>query len=921
MIPYILHVSILISLFILFYKLILEKETHYQFNRAILLGGIILALILPTVTIPAAWSLIPPEASQLAPPAISENIPAHSHEFFPGEMPEVLPVPEIAETKTLTAPVTPSVHPVILFLRELSPLQWGLIIYFLGVIFFAVRLWLQITRLIRLIRTLPRKQDGKYTLLRKIDEEASYSFFNYIFINPFPYDISTYRQILKHEKIHADQIHSLDILLGEILLVIQWFNPLVWMYRKAIRQNLEYITDHIMVRNGADQTEYQFSLVKVSAPIHTHALVANYNHSLLKKRILMMNAEKSHPATGWKYFLLVPVLALSVSLFNATSSENPVIGPDTPELQLAQAPVNSFVTRTLQQGEEFADFPSPATGSSTAKVSLTSFPDETQEISGTWEAKVEGEKVCMRIIRKVSDEDWNWIQNDCYERSDFSLSNITEVPTFFLKRKAGIITFDGSFSGIKGEGTFTFKENASYRQELSSKGVKEISEELMFRLFFAHNHESFVANLVDLSSLGLPANILRKIQPEGIDADIVKEYQAEGLDIEKNLNFIRSHASPSLIREYQKAGLDPEKNKNFVYSHVSPDLLKEYKAAGFDPEENKNFVYSHVSPDLLKEYKDAGIDPEENKTFVYSHVSPELLKEYKAAGFDPVKYKNFVHSHVSPETLREYQDAGIDPEENKNLVYSHVSPELLKQYKAAGFDPEEYKNFLYSHVSPDLIRQYRDAGFDPQENKNFVFSHVGPELLKEYKEAGFDPEKHKDFVYSHVSPDLLKQYKAAGIDLEKNKNFLYSHVSPDLLKKYTEAGFDPVKYKNFVHSHVSPEMLKQYKEAGFDPDENKNFVVSHVSPSLLKEYRDAGIDPQENKSFLYSHVSPDLLKEYKDAGFNPEDYKKYIFSHISADFLKSYRDAGLDIDEHEEFIFRRMSPEKVKDYRDKVKNK
>ena len=160
---------------------------------------------------------------------------------------------------------------------------------------------------------------ANFALLRYTGNKAPCSFGNNIFINPAKYDWETYNQVLLHEKIHIEQKHTLDLLLAEMVLIFQWFNPFAWVWRKELESNLEFFTDNKLIQQDAVEKEsYQLSLLKVAAPHFPLSLTTNYNQSLLKKRILMMNVKKSNVHTIWKYFFLLPLMVLFVCLFNET---------------------------------------------------------------------------------------------------------------------------------------------------------------------------------------------------------------------------------------------------------------------------------------------------------------------------------------------------------------------------------------------------------------------------------------------------------------------------------------------------------------------------------------------------------------------------------------------------------------------------
>ncbi|MCB0854319.1 MAG: hypothetical protein KDD63_18985, partial [Bacteroidetes bacterium] len=369
---------------------------------------------------------------------------------------------------------------------------------------------------------------------------------------PVPLDLATYGQILSHEKIHADQKHSLDILLAEILLIFQWYNPFAWMYRKSVRQNIEYLTDDVMVKNGADMTDYQMSLLRVSVPEYGYTMVANYNQSLLKKRILMMNAKKSSFLAGWKYILLVAVLSLSLPLFNAKALD---VVPDTfPEPSIQAGPI--LIDQNNSDKENGEDIVSDK--SETREVIEDSIEEPVSpqfmvlegEIDGTWEAILKDGELCLRIIRSLSEDKWNWINHHCHDLSEFTPSDVTRSNTFRMTRDAGTLIFKGKFNGNKGEGDFEFVEDASFNRKLANRGVKEISPELMFRLFFVKDQEPYIDNLVALSKLNIPGSTLREILPEGIPASLVQGYLDEGVSVTKNLNFLHSRVKADLLKEY-----------------------------------------------------------------------------------------------------------------------------------------------------------------------------------------------------------------------------------------------------------------------------------------------------------------------------------------------------------------------------------
>src|SRR5476651_1186342 len=160
-------------------------------------------------------------------------------------------------------------------------------------------------------------RDGIYRIVELDSDKAPCSFGNNIFINPTKYDWETYNQILMHEKVHIQQGHSFDLITAELMLVLQWFNPFAWLYRRELESNLEFLTDQsVLTDNRVEPADYQLSLLKVSVPNFSMRITTNYNQSLLKKRIVMMNAKRSNIHTMWKYFMLMPLLGALVCGLN-----------------------------------------------------------------------------------------------------------------------------------------------------------------------------------------------------------------------------------------------------------------------------------------------------------------------------------------------------------------------------------------------------------------------------------------------------------------------------------------------------------------------------------------------------------------------------------------------------------------------------
>ena len=282
-----------ITIFYLFYRLFLVRETFYRLNRILLLLGIVLSLALPAVSFTGWFSrqsvvkdvvkvYFKPEVSQnVATPAVINNIPV-----------------------AVVAKQQPSLG---------SNVGWLLVAYFLGLTIMLLLL------LYNLVRILLVRQRASYlqingTRIYEVEaDSAAFTFFRWIFLNPSMVNKEDVVQIIEHERIHARKLHSVDLMLAELIRAVLWFNPLAWLYKRLVAQNLEFETDNVILQKGYNRKLYQYSLLNASVSKGGFALVSSFNINHLKTRIAMMNKKRSSKVSMAKVLLLLPV-ALMVAL-------------------------------------------------------------------------------------------------------------------------------------------------------------------------------------------------------------------------------------------------------------------------------------------------------------------------------------------------------------------------------------------------------------------------------------------------------------------------------------------------------------------------------------------------------------------------------------------------------------------------------
>ena len=275
---YLIKASAITGLFMGFYLIFLKRETLFWWNRWFLLSGLGAALLLP---------LFP-----------------FTHVVELSVTPLAVPIRAI-----VTTPEMPDTQANFL-------VQLGLGIYLVGILIGVLMLARQIGKVITLIRSYPGKPEGGFRYITDNNLNTPFSFLNYIFYNPDAHNPSERRMILDHERAHARQLHTVDILLGRLAGIVLWPNPLMWWYQKLIHQNLEYLADSHAVRETSSLREYQYALLKISGNTPPLTLTHNFYNSFIKNRILMLHQHPSNPLKKMKHLLILPVLAFFVMAFN-----------------------------------------------------------------------------------------------------------------------------------------------------------------------------------------------------------------------------------------------------------------------------------------------------------------------------------------------------------------------------------------------------------------------------------------------------------------------------------------------------------------------------------------------------------------------------------------------------------------------------
>ncbi|WP_436414252.1 TonB family protein [Petrimonas sp.] len=298
LIAYILKVNVALIVFYLLYIAFLKKDTFFAFRRYFLLVAIVFSFVYPFVAV-SAWGNI-----------ISFDKP---REYIVQVMVEE---PSFA---VVLADEAQAAEPV----KKIEINWWQVLLYSLsaGFVFFFARFIWQLTSILHIKHKSSRKNINGIQVFDLHDEITPFSFFRWIFIHIDSHSDTELKQILLHEQTHARQWHSADVILMELLGVFFWWNPIVWLMKRETAINLEYLADNNVLRRGIDSRDYQYHLLRLTYHQNATQLVNNFNVSLLKQRITMMNKTKSPARKLAKYLIALP-LALLLVAGNSVYAQN-----------------------------------------------------------------------------------------------------------------------------------------------------------------------------------------------------------------------------------------------------------------------------------------------------------------------------------------------------------------------------------------------------------------------------------------------------------------------------------------------------------------------------------------------------------------------------------------------------------------------
>ncbi len=323
----IISIAIAVAVLWVAYRVLFINSNRLIFNRTFLIVALGFSLILP-----AAGVYIGRSTPQIA---------SYRQSLFHGIMLDEVVI--TAEGVTISTPVeTPAgdamaVAPVQASSQKFNLWHYIWVVYLIGVGVMALLFLIKLTRIAIVIIRSPKKRMPGYTAVFTGKEHGSYSFFNYAF---FPNE-NVNSDIVRHEMSHIAHHHSADILFVELMMIIQWFNPFIYMYKRELQSLHEYMADRDMVANGIDKQNYMMLILQQCTAVDFSNMSNNFSFLLTKKRIKMITQSKKAKGVVIKALLTLPLFALLLFANCKSNGQNYVANESRTTIKIGE---ESYVT-------------------------------------------------------------------------------------------------------------------------------------------------------------------------------------------------------------------------------------------------------------------------------------------------------------------------------------------------------------------------------------------------------------------------------------------------------------------------------------------------------------------------------------------------------------------------------------------------
>ncbi len=858
---YIIHSSALIGLSYLIYRLFLSKETFYHLNRWVLLSLIVLSFTLPFITVPESLSFKSALVQKTITPPLER--PASAIEAPQNDVASKEPAavqPEVITSTTTASKISLNWKSIMLYS------------YILGILVFGIHFFIQLGVLLYRIIKYPVFEVDNYKIVETNKKHAPYSFWNRIFMNPSQYTPETYLQILKHEQLHIKGKHSIDMLLVEFLVMLQWFNPFAWLYRKVIDNNLEYLTDDSMLTIGEDKEVYQMNLLKVSTPDMPTGLATSYNQSFLKKRILMMNSKKSTAKSGWKYLIIIPLLTLTVLSFNRVK----------PNESLATSPEKEDTTISTDAEKQ------------------TIISEVSRDLTrGTWDAEVGGGKLCIMFRSAAPLERNFWSITRCYDPSFFGNFPKGEKQILKIARDAGTMTFTGEFDGKTGDGRYTFTPNTGFIASLKDYGL-HVKEKDLVHCFLTDFDAEYLTYLKK-ENLAINQDDFEDIIRKSLPLDQLKMYRRElsklgytnyTMEEVAKLNLFDVDAAYiTFINKINNSKTSLKEVTKAKIHNLSAEFIQSYKNNGYGNLSLKDYTklkIHNVTPDFITSFKKEGyadITAKKAKELKIHNVTPQFINSFKKAGYPNItldEAKKLKIHNVTLDLIQSYKKAGqtnLSLKEAIKLKIHDITPGQAAKGHSSSSSSHSGKGSKQPQQDPnDFIKAFEALGYKNIPVDDIIdlkIHNVTPEFIKMFHKAGYSNIPLDDVMglkIHKVTLEFIDSFKKAGyknISLDDATSLKIHNVTPNTASTYEKLGYTNISIDDLlalkIH-HVTPEYITAFKKSKFGDlplEEIVTFKIHNITPEFITPFEALGyknITADQAQSLKIHNVTPAFVK-------------------------------------------------------------
>lgn len=532
MLIYIIKSAACLAIFIAFYKMLLEQESIHVFKRFYLLTAVLLAFVIPLITFIEYIDVS--SVSTLNNSRGSLNYPTeHSSNF--------------TETNLLAL------------------LIWS--VYSIGVLLFAIKFLANLIHITYKIRRNPKEKFNKTTRVLLKDLVTPHTFFNYLFLNQQKYhEQQIPQEVLWHEETHAIQKHSLDVIFIEIFQIIFWFNPLIYIIKRSIKLNHEFLADQSVLNKGANASKYQHLLLAFSSNAAEISLANAINYSLtrpslgaIKKRFTVMKTKTSKQKIIFRSFFLLPLLA--ILLYGFSSKEKVVKA--------------SFYATTSQDTiQDILVYVDQANN-----ISLQGNPISIQDL------KTEIDKINPQLTKPQKQ---NFVKADIHYVDDKSLALTKTITTILLQ------------SGVSSVGAVNINNLKKLGLPIKTP-VSKYSGKTLSEANYIYAEETIDLSPLKTDSINSPWEVEFEVSdvtyeetdedPVLVTDEMLKEYNA----IAKSINSKPARSKTAKLKDYNQL--------EYIYSHMSDAQKKVSEPFPTLPKfPNSSNAQKKATPAEVKEY-------------------------------------------------------------------------------------------------------------------------------------------------------------------------------------------------------------------------------------------------------------------------------------------------------------------------------